>query len=125
MVGRRWRNKTMPRHAIDFETVRSMGAALPDVKDASGSRGVALKTAGRLLACQAIHKSAEPGSLMVRVSLKRREALLAQQAETYYLTKHYTPYPAILVRLSRIKRTALKELLAESREFVWDERPGS
>ena len=107
----------MPHQASDFEAVRSIGTALPDVKDASGSRGTALKLKGRLLACEAIHKSAEPNSLMVRISTKRREALLAQDAEAYYLTDHYAPYPAILVRLSRIRRTALKELLTESWEF--------
>jgi hypothetical protein len=55
---------------------------------------------------------------MVRISLERRDALLAKGAEAYYLTAHYEPYPAILVRLSRIKRPALKELLTESWEFV-------
>src|SRR5688572_7374617 len=32
-----------PEHAGDFEIVRSIGTALPDVKDASGRLGVALK----------------------------------------------------------------------------------
>jgi len=108
----------MPTQAVDFEFVRSLGAALPDVKDTSGARGTALKFKGRLLACTAIHKSAEPNSLMVRISPKRREALLAQNAEAYYLTDHYAPYPAILVRLLRIKRAPLKELLTEAWEFV-------
>jgi hypothetical protein len=108
----------MPGKPAGFEVVRSIGAALPDVRDTSGSRGTALKLKGKLLACEAIHKSAEPNSLMVRISLRRREALLAQDPEAYYLTDHYAPYPAILVRLSRINRTALKELLTESWEFV-------
>jgi hypothetical protein len=111
----------MPAQAIDFETVRSIGLALPDVKDASTTRGTALKLKGKLLACTAINKSAEPNSLMVRISPMRRQALIAQNAGTYYLTEHYKPYPAILVRLSRIKRTALKELLTESWEFVREE----
>ena len=103
---------------LDFQAVRSIGSALPDVKDASGARGAALKLKGRLLACEAINKSAEPNSLMVRISSKRREALLTQDADVYYVTAHYEPYPAILVRLSKIKRAALKELLTESWEFV-------
>jgi hypothetical protein len=114
-------DKTMRHQEVDFEVVRTLGAALPDVKDASGKRGTALKIKGRLMACEAIHKSAEPNSLMVRISLRRREALLAENAETYYLTDHYAPYPAILVRLSRIKRASLKKLLIESREFVRQE----
>lgn len=111
----------MPPQAIDFETVRSIGLALPDVKDASTARGTALKLKGKLLACKATNKSAEPNSLMVRISTVRRQELIAQNADTYYLTDHYNPYPAILVRLSRIKRTALKELLTESWEFVREE----
>ena len=108
----------MPSQAIDFEVVRSIAMALPDVKEASGSRGAALKIRGRMLACEAIHKSAEPNSIMVRIPIKRRDELLGQDAETYYLTDHYAPYPAILVRLRRAKRPSLKKLLAEAWEFV-------
>jgi DNA-binding XRE family transcriptional regulator len=110
-----------PKHAGDFEIVRSLGTALPDVKDASSRLGVALKFKGRLLACEAIDKSAEPNSLMLTISRKRRAALLAQNPDVYYLTDHYAPYPAILVRLSRIKQAALKDLLTESREFMGEE----
>ena len=105
----------------DFETVRSIGVELPNVKDASTRLGGALKLKGRLLACEAIHKSAEPNSLMVSISLKRREKLLAQNSDTYYLTDHYAPYPAILVRLSRIKQSTLKDLLTESWKFMQEE----
>lgn len=108
----------MPRQPLGFEAVRSIGTALPDVRDASNSRGAALKVGRHLMACQAIHKSAEPNSLMVRISLERRDALLAQDEEAYYLTDHYAPYPAILVRLSRIKRASLKQLLTEAWEFA-------
>jgi hypothetical protein len=111
----------MSDQAIDFELVRSIGASLPDVKDASGRRGASLKIKGRLLACEAIHKSAEPNTLMVRISLERRETLLAQDAGAFYLTDHYAPYPAILVRLSRIERSSLSALLNEAWEFVRSE----
>jgi hypothetical protein len=111
----------MPHQVIDFDVVRSIGAALPDVKDAASRRGRALKLMGKLLTCEAIHKSAEPSSIMVRISLKRRVALLAQDPQAYYLTDHYEPYPAVLVRLSRIKRAALEKLLTESWDFVREE----
>jgi len=38
--------------------------------------------------------------------------------DTYYLTDRYGPYPAILVRLSKITRTALRALLSQACEFV-------
>jgi DNA-binding XRE family transcriptional regulator len=110
-----------PNHAGDFEIVRTIGTTLPDVKDASTRLGVALKFKGRLLACVAIDNSAEPNSLMVSIGHKRRDALLAQKPDVYYLTGHYAPYPAILVRLSLIKKDALKNLLTESWEFMREE----
>jgi hypothetical protein len=103
-------------HQLD--AVRAIGAALPDVTDASGKRGMALKVKGRLFACEAINKSAEPNSLMVRISTERRDALLAQDPDAYYLTAHYEPYPAVLVRLPRISRSALEELLTEAWQFA-------
>jgi hypothetical protein len=98
-----------PKDPGEFEIVRSIGTSLPDVKDATSRLGVALKFKGRLLACEAIDKSAEPNSRMVSISLKGRKALLARNSDAFYLTGHYAPYPAILVRLSRIKRTTLIE----------------
>lgn len=112
----------MPKQQVDFEVVRAIGAALPDVKATAGSRGTALKFKGRLLACEAIHKSAEPGTLMVSVSPQRRDALLAQDGSIYYLTDHYQPYPAILVRLSSIERSSLEQLLAESWAFMREQQ---
>jgi hypothetical protein len=105
---------------VDFGVVRSLGAELPHVTASSGAR-VALKLKGRILACEAIHKSAELGSLMVRIAPDRRDALLAQHPAACYLTKHYEPHSAVLVRLSRISRTDLHALLAQAWEFVLSE----
>ena len=108
----------MPRNPVTFDVARSIGAKLPDVTGAAGSGRMALKVKGRILECQAVHKSAEPNSLMVCIGSKRRDALLAQNPDACYLTKHYEPYPVILVRLSQISRTYLRALLAEAWEFV-------
>ena len=107
-----------PKWNGDFEPVLSIGTALPEVKDASSRLGGALKFKGRILACDAIHKSAEPNSLMVTISVKRRDALLAENPDAYYLTSHYEPYPAILVRLSKVSETTIKALLGEALEFM-------
>ena len=77
-----------------------------------------MRVKGRLVACKAIHSSAEPNSLMVRIDNESRKMLLASDPGTYYLTDHYAPYTAILVRLSKVGRTALRGLLAQACEFV-------
>lgn len=108
----------VPRRAVDFNTVRDIGLALPDVEDNSSNGTLALKVHGKLMACTAISKSAEPNSLMVRVDFDDRAALITEEAAVYYVTDHYAPYNAVLVRLSRVKRDALQDLLRMAHKFV-------
>lgn len=95
----------------------SLGAKLPDVDEVVSYGGRGLKVKGKLFACQAVNRSAEPNSLMVCIDFKRRDALLAEDPSTYYLTDHYAKYPALLVRLSRMDRASLRKLLTEAWEF--------
>jgi hypothetical protein len=108
----------MPRKTVDLDTVRELALALPEVEEASpwGARG--FKARGKLMACQAIHSSAEPDTLMVRIDRNLRDELLASEPNVYYLTPHYEPYPSVLVRLARTNRNALKKLLGTSWLFV-------
>jgi hypothetical protein len=106
------------RVKIDFDTVLEIARSLPEVQDSVSARGIGLRTRGKLFACTAIHQSAEPDSLMVRMDPEERELLLATEPDSYYLTDHYRGYPAILVRLSKINRTTLRRLLMEAVQFV-------
>jgi hypothetical protein len=108
------------RDPLDFDAVREIALALPGIEERTTSRGASLKAAGRMLACPAVHGSAEPNTLMVRVSIDERERMLATEPRTYYLTEHYAGYPAILVRLSRISRDSLRELLANASRQLSD-----
>jgi hypothetical protein len=91
--------------------VRRIGLTLPDVEEGTMYGTPALKLRGKLLACMTSHKSAEPGSLAVRLSFDQRDAMIADDPDTYYLKPHYVGYPVVLVRLSRIGREALNDLL--------------
>jgi len=113
--------REMPRDPVTFDVVRAIGAELPGVKATADRLGTALKLGGQILACTAIHKSAEPDSLMVRVGFEGRGALLAENPAAFYLTAHYEPYPVVLVRLSGIDRAYVRTLLEEAWEFVRSE----
>ena len=97
---------------IDFDLVRDLALKLPDVQATVSPRGPGLKIRNKLMACPAIHKSADPDTLMVRVSMAERERRIATNPEIYYVTDHYRKYPALLVRLSRIDQASLENLLA-------------
>jgi hypothetical protein len=116
----------MRKNKIDFDTVRSIGLALPGVEESTAYRNPALKVNGRLLACVPAHRSAEPGSLVVRIDFEERAELLAAAPHVYYVTDHYVGYAAVLVRLSRVNTGMLRDLLGMAHKFVIARKaPGS
>ena len=62
----------MPGRKVTFDIVREIGLALPDVEASTMYASPALKVRGNLLACLAVHKSAEPESLAVRIDFDQR-----------------------------------------------------
>jgi len=103
---------------LDFETVRELGLALPDVTEGTAYGAPALKLRGKLLACIPVDKSAEAQCVAVRIGLAHRAELLQLHPAIYYITDHYEPYPDVLVRLSKISRAQLGGLLREAHAFV-------
>jgi hypothetical protein len=103
---------------ITFDTVRRIGCKLPGVEEGTTYGSPALKIRGKLMTCLAVHKSAEPNSLVIRIGFDQREALIAADPEIYYLTPHYLDYPVVVVRLSRINPDALRDLLGMAWAFV-------
>ena len=108
----------MPASKITFDTVRQMGVGLPGVEASTAYGMPALKVKGKLLAAVPANASAEPGSLVVRVSLDDRAELLAADPLVYYVTGHYLDFDGVLVRLSRIAPEVLRDLLSMSYKYV-------
>ena len=101
--------------ADTFDTVKAVGLGLPDVEATTKYDGSpVLKVGGCFMVGLATHRSAEPDTLVVRVSFQEREWLLQDAPDTYYLTDYYRGHPVVLVRLSRIDRDALRDLLSVS-----------
>jgi hypothetical protein len=112
--------KTSKKHAstINFDTVRKLGLALPGVEESTAYGAPALKVRGKLMACVPSHRSAEPGSLVVRIDFDNRAELLAADPDVYYVTDHYLNYTSVLVRLSRVTPDVLRDLLGMAHKFV-------
>lgn len=101
----------MAREPLDFDDVRELAGSLPGVEHAQGRGAPCLKVNGKLLTCPALHESAEPHSLVVKVAREHRAKLMAADPDVYYVTEHYVDYPTVLVRLTRIRRPALRDVL--------------
>jgi hypothetical protein len=106
------------KSAVNFDTVREIARRLPGVEESTAYGAPALKVRGKLLACVPANRSAEPGSLTVRVDFDDRAKLLDADPAVYYVTDHYAGYNAVLVRLSRVDRDMLRDLLGMAYKFV-------
>jgi len=112
--------KTSKKHrsASNFDDVWKIGLALPGVEESTAYGAPALMVHGKLLACVPTHRSAEPRSLVVRVSFDDRAELLAAAPDVYYVTDHYHNYNVVLVRLSCVSPDVLRDLLGMAHKFV-------
>jgi hypothetical protein len=109
------RRHTKRASAVAFDTVKTVGLALPGVEAATKYDGSPmLRLGGSFMAGLATHHSAEPATLVVRAGFEEREWLLEDAPDTYYLTDHYRRHPVVLARLSRVDQDALRDLLTVS-----------
>src|SRR5260370_7168949 len=105
----------MRKTAANFEAVRALGRDFPDLQESTMYGSPALKLGKRLVACLAIHRSAEAGSLVVRTDFEQRAALLTDDPGTYYVTDHYLKHPVVLVRIAPVQHAQLRDLLSPPR----------
>lgn len=107
----------MPRRNV-FSRVEAIGKTLPDVEVTTSWGSPALKVRGTMFVCIASHKSAEPDTLVVRMDIANRDALIEDDPHTYYLKEHYVGYPCVLVRLGRVHPDALRDLVMGAYRYV-------
>jgi hypothetical protein len=99
-----------------FGIVGELARSWPDVEATTKYDGSpVLKCHGCFMAGMAAHASADADTLVARIDVEARAWLLDDAPETYYLTAYYAPHPVVLVRLARVDRLALRDLLAMAR----------
>jgi hypothetical protein len=94
--------------ASTFDTVREIVSGLPNVEEGTSYGTPAFRARGVLF----IRLWEDNETLVVRTEMDRRDEMIAEDPETHFLTDHYLTYPWILVRLPRIKKDALGDLLS-------------
>lgn len=103
---------------MNIDVVRSILMSMSDVHESTIHGYPSFKMFGKILACPAIHKTAEPNSLLVKIPTVERDQLLAKEPHIYYVTDHYSKNAVILVRLSEIDRKSLRLLLENAHRLL-------
>jgi hypothetical protein len=113
---------TLPT-ALSWDDVLELGMELPNTEEGIAWGTPVLRVNGNIFAGIPIHKSAERGSLSVHCDTSVRDAMIAEQPDIYYTAEHYENYPVVLVRLSRITRDILDDLLRMGHQYVASKPP--
>ena len=101
-------------------TVRELAVALPEVEDRSEGDELGFAVRGKAFAWTLLERdstsarTARPDVLAIRCTADDKEALLASDSGKFYVTAHYNGFPAVLVRLNKVGRAELRELLSEA-----------
>jgi hypothetical protein len=106
-------------HRVSFADVSKLGTALPGVIESTSYGTPALKVGGKLL----VRLKEDGETLVLRMDFVNRDLLLRAEPDLFFLTDHYLNYPSILLRLTRVSRPRLKELLEDSWRLVMKEKP--
>ena len=95
---------------MTYEVVRHLGLTLPGVTEGTSYGTPALKLGGKLLA-----RLKEDGeTLVIRIGFLERQSLMESDPEVFYITDHYLNYPAMLVRLGKVRRDRMRRLLEDA-----------
>jgi hypothetical protein len=93
--------------SVSFEAVRKIALSLENAEEGTSYGTAAFKVRGALF----LRLKEDGQSLVVRADFEQRDALIAEDPETYYITDHYLKYPWVLVRLPRIHPDAMRDLI--------------
>ena len=95
---------------LTWTEVCKMGEKLPGVAQDIYFGRPALKVKGKFMIL--LRHDAE--NLVLHIDRDSRELLMEIEPETFHITEHYRNYPAMLIRIARVKRAQLRELLQQT-----------
>jgi hypothetical protein len=98
---------------MTWDEVREIALEWPGMADARSYGTASLKVCGKFVA--RLREDGETVALRVDV-LERQERMAADPA-AFFINDHYANYPAVVVRLAKVKRRDLAELI----EAAWRE----
>ena len=106
---------------VTFDTVREIAQTLPGAEESTSYGTPAFKVKKKLFVRQ--HQDGE--SLVIGVDFEEREEMIVAAPEKFYITDHYLNYPWMLVRMSKVNRDELRDLLIGSWRRVAGKKIGS
>lgn len=107
--------KTIPDdpRGADFAAVRAIALTLPAAEEGTSYGTPAFRVRGKFF----LRLREDGESLVLKVGFDARDVLLAADPDVFFTTPHYDGYPTVLVHLSRVRPSVLREVM----EQAWSE----
>lgn len=99
---------------MTFDEVRAIGLTLPGVTDGTSYGTPSLKVKGKML----VRLRDDIDALVIPMPFQRREELMAEAPETYFITDHYLAYEYVLAGLARLDAGQVRDLLGIAHRVV-------
>jgi hypothetical protein len=98
-----------------YKRVCDIARKLPGVEVSTSYGTPAIKVKGRFMG--RLRTEAE-GALAIRCDFLDRQILMQADPAVFFVTDHYINYPMVLVRLNKIRRSALPDLIERAWRMV-------
>jgi hypothetical protein len=98
-----------------YERYLKIVLALPGAEVSTSFGTPSIKIRGKFLSRW---RTEAEGALALRCDFLDRQILLQAQPDVFFLTSHYLDYPAVLVRLDKIKRNVLADVTLRAWRLV-------
>jgi hypothetical protein len=106
--------KTAAVAPAEFERVRKLALALPEVEEGTYYGTPAFRVDRKYFT--RLHDKLD--CLVIRIEPADRQLRLAADSDAFFITDHYLNAPWMLVRLDKVAAADLKELLADAWRLV-------
>jgi hypothetical protein len=103
---------------MTFRALVTLARRLPEVEEGLCYGTPGLRVKGKFL----LRLKEDGDTVAIKIPMDVRELLLGADPEVFSITDHYLGYPAILFRLSAIRREQLADLLELGWRFVAPKR---
>jgi len=94
---------------VAWSDVCKLGEQFPGVEQSTSFGRPALKVKGKFLIL-----IRDEEHLVVHIDKESRELVMAADSEAFYITDHYKNYPAMLIRIAKVTKAQLHELLEQA-----------
>jgi len=101
--------------AQSYERYLKVALALPGTEASTSYGTPAVKVRGKILSRW---RTEAEGALAIRCDFLDRQILLHAQPDVFFLTDHYLNYPMILMRIEKVSREVLMDMVERAWRLV-------